>query len=448
MRYFASVPVLFLLAHASVISRQTLANEMAVLSIEDHKIPMVDVCLVVKAGSSYDPENKDGLAFLTARLLTYGTKTRSALEIAGQIEHLGSALNTGCTEDVITLRTKALSRNLEKVIEVMADCAINSQFADTEVGRIKGEMLSQIQRENDDPFAMVAKTYRSLLFGRHPYAHSPIGFDSTVKNIQRGDVVKYYQLTFAPENAFLVVVGDVDKTRLAELVGKYFGKWPRTAVAAGEPFLRDPAAATEPITGPRGKIVKKDISQSYILLGHYGVAGANPDWLAVRVMNYAFGGSSLTSRIGLLIREKKGLAYITYSYFERKRFAGLFACEVQTKNETGPEAVKLLVEEMKKMQTSGALPQELDDAKDYYTGNFPLRYDSYGEKVDMIITEVELYGGGLSYIDRFVDRIKAVGLDAVNQAARDYLYPDNYVLVVVGNISAADINLPEIAWEE
>ncbi len=448
MSYLASALAFFLLADASAINRETLANNMAVLSIEDHKIPMVDICLVVKAGSSYDPESKDGLAYLTARLLTYGTKTRSALEIAEQIERLGSTLNTGCTEDVITLRTKALSRNLEKVIEIMADCAINSQFADDEVGRIKGEMLSQIQRENDDPFATVAKTYRSLLFGRHPYAHLPIGFDSTVRNLRRSDVVKYFQLTFVPENAFLVVVGDVDPARLSGLAGKYFGKWPRIGVAAGEPFLRDPAAAVEPMARPRGRIVKKDISQSYILLGHYGVAGANPDWLAVRVMNFAFGGGSLTSRIGLLIREKKGLAYITYSYFERKRFAGVFACEVQTKNESGPEAIRLLVEEMKKMQAGGVLPQELDDAKNYYTGNFPLRYDSFAEKVDMIVTEVELYGGGLDYIDRFVGRIKAVGIDAADQAARDYLFPDNYVLVVVGNISAADINLPEIAWEE
>lgn len=447
MKYWVLLFLAGLVLGSTTIDRTTLGNGLAILSIEDHKIPMVDVCLVVKAGSGYDPEDRDGLAYLTARLLTYGTKSRTALQIAQEVEHLGSALNASCSEDYITLRTKVLARNLEEVFEVMADCVLNAQFAEGELARIKGEMLTQIQRENDDPFALVDRTYRSMLFGRHPYGHQPVGFDSTVNKITRSDAVRFHGQRFVPDNAFLAVVGDFEKKRLVDLIARYFAKWPKGGAAGDSLFLRDPGTPLPPIERPRGKVVKKDISQSYILLGHYGIVGNSPDWLALRMMNFSLGGSGLTSRMALNIREEKGLAYIVYSYFERKRYPGLFVCEVQTKNETGPVAIGELLAELRKMKEGGALARELDDARNYYTGNFPLRYDSYAEKVDLII-DIELHGLGLDYIDRFVDKVKAVQLGDINRMARDYLFPETFVLVVVGNITAGEIGRPEIEWEE
>ncbi len=447
MKRLLLILIPMILLYGVQVDRGLLGNKMVVLSTEDHKVPMVDVCLVIKVGSGFDPVSKDGLANLCAKLLTYGTKKRSALQIAQEIEFIGSNLTTTCNEDYIMIRTKALSRYLDKVLELIADCAVNSQFNLTEIDRLKGEIVSTIKRQNDDPFALVDKTYRALLFKNHPYGHNPIGFDSTVTKIKRNDIIKFYNLTFNPDNAFLVVVGDFKKSELIKMVREHFGSWSATKSKTAADFLRNPAQPLEPIENPRGKIVNKDISQSYILLGHYGVSARDPDWLKVRVMNFILGGSGLTSRLALNIREEKGLAYIVYSWFERKVNPAAFIAEVQTKNESCELAVKQLLEEINKIGDHGALAKELEDAKNYYTGNFPLRYDSYSEKLNIIV-EIELFNLGLDYFDRFAKEIEKIKLADINQMAKQFLFPSNYVLAIVGSVTAEDLNLPDCEWEE
>lgn len=429
------------------IERQTLSNGMVLLTAEDHKIPMVNISLVVKSGSGHDPLGREGLANLCAELLTYGTKTRAALQIASEIEFIGSSLNTSCNEDYTAIKTRALSRYLDKVMDLVADCAINSQFSESEITRQKGRITSEILRQNDDPFSLVDKTYRQLLFKNHPYGHTPIGFDSTVKAITRNDILDFYRLTYRPDNAILVVVGDFNKDILLEAVNRYFAKWAPYDGAVRENFLQDPSAAPESIQVPRARIVKKDINQSYILLGHYGLSGRDPDWQKARVMNFILGGSGLTSRMALNIREDRGYAYIVYSWFDKRVNTGAFICEVQTKNETCDSAVKLILDDMTKMKTSGITAKELEDAQNYYVGNFPLRFDSYAEKADLIV-DIELYDLGLDYFDKFPGYIKAIKIDDINKMARKYLFPGNYVLAIVGNISPDRITIPGIQWEE
>ncbi|MEO0226058.1 MAG: pitrilysin family protein [candidate division WOR-3 bacterium] len=442
---FTLLPVF--LIYGLKIEREVLNNNLVVIAVEDHKIPMVDLALVIKAGSSLDPKNKDGLANFCSKLLTYGTRTRSALEIAREIESIGSSLTTNCTEDYITIRARTLSSYLEKVTELVADCTINPKFDTTEIKRVRGEIISQIKQESDNPFSLVDQTYRELLFRDLPYGHRPIGFDSTIKNIERIDLLNFYHLTFTPENSFLVVVGDFKTNQLLEMLKRYFGQWKGSDAILPDDFLRPREVVYPPILRPRGKIVKRDISQSYILLGHYGISGSSPDWLKVRLMNFALGGSGLTSRMALNIREEKGLAYIVYSWFEKRCQVGAFICEVQTKNETCELAIRQLLEEMKKMKQGGIRQEELVDAQNYFTGNFPLRYDSYSEKVDLLI-EMELFNLGEDYIDKFTERIKAVSIEEINQMAKDYLHPENYVVAIVGDVRAEDLNIPDIEWEE
>ncbi|MGQ9817536.1 MAG: M16 family metallopeptidase [bacterium] len=427
-------PSLFFAFH---IEKDTLDNGFTILLNEAHKIPMVELKVIIKAGSFFDPAGKEGLANLVVRMLLRGTQFHTGDEIIERIENLGADFDASATEDYAQVSVRALSKDLPLLLEMISECITKPQFDTTEFRRLQKRTYSEIVSKLDDPFYIGQVKFRSLLFGACPLNHDPLGFDSTINDIKISDIKDFYNRYYAPNNTIIVLVGDFSRDSIMELTKKYFADWQRKEI---------PVQTSEVpvISGKKGLIIKKELSQSYIFLGFPGPDYNAKDWIPTRIMNYILGGSGLTSRLATEIREKRGLAYSVFSFFDRFNYGGYFIAGVQTKNESANEAVNLIIQELKTI-SQGISTDELNHAKHYYKGNFPLRFDTYREMADFI-TRIEIEGLGLDYADKFDSLISAVGLKDIKESARKYLHPDDFCLVIVGDIDEKMIQIEDINW--
>ncbi len=425
-------------ANATTIERDTLINGLIILTVEAHKIPVVEMKISVHAGSVFDYQGKEGLANLVSQMLLRGTKGRSADEIVESIESVGGELSDFANEDYVGLNTKVLSRDLSRLIDLVSDCLQNPMFDSLQLRRVKNEVISQIKTEVDNPSDLSEREFRRLVFQNHPLGHLPEGLESSVAKISMSDIKKFYDNYYMPNNIFIVFVGDFQKDSLLALLNQKFGNWQRRELL--EPEIESPIENGHTI----GKIVKMDISQSYILLGHLGPKYGENDWYQSRVMNFILGGGGSTSRISGKIREEKGLAYDARSRFNRFNTGGYFFAGVQTKKDMTNEVVQILIGEMKRIKDTIDLA-ELNRAKKFYTGSFPLTYSTYHD-MNNIVADIESQNLGLDYLSKFEKFIDAVTIEQAKAAAQKYLNPDRFCLVIVGDVKPSDIEITEIEW--
>jgi zinc protease len=430
----------FFLSFATQIQRDTLENGLVVLTVEAHRIPVVEMRVYVKAGSVLDPTGKEGLANLTGQSLIKGTEQYSYNDLVETVESVGGEFTPFVTEDYAGLSGKVLSKDLSRLMDILESCLRHPALDSVELFRSKRETISLINARSDNPFDVSEKGLRSLLFGEHPLGHFPEGIESSVAAITAAEVRNFYNTYYHPNNTFLVFVGDFDKDSLLATLSGSFGSWKRGEMPKlhfDEPF---------PIGRPKAQVIRMDISQAYILLGDFGPRYGDADWNATRVMNYILGGAGLTSRISGTIREEKGLAYIAYSSFRRFVDGGYFAAEVQTKKEMVNEAVASLIQELEKVRDT-IYVEELTSAKKFYTGYLPLSYDTYSELAN-IVARIEMENLGLDYLSSFEDYILGLTVADLQSAARKYLHPDRFFLLIVGDISPGDIANDGIEWVE
>jgi len=438
MRKISLLLFSFAFACAINIQRDTLSNGLVILTVEAHKLPMIEMRAVTYAGSVFDPAGKEGIANLVSQVLLRGTKSRTSNEIAQSIESVGGEFFSFADEDCAGISGRVLSKDLYLLIDLLSDCIQNPLFDSVELSRIKSEVISQIKAEEDRPFSISKREFRRLVFSDHPLGHLPQGYDSTIGYISQGDIREFYSRYYLPNNTFFVFVGDFQKDSLISILDEKFGNWERKVLQKLK--IEPPVEKTKPL----GKIIHMDISQAYILLGNLGPKYGDADWYETRVMNYILGGSQLTSRMGKKIRQEKGLAYIVWVYFQRFKTGGYFTTEVQTKKEMADEVVQIIISEMERIQDTIDVV-ELSRAKKFYTGYFPLTHDTY-RKMTSIVSQIESQGLGLDYLLQFEKLIEAVKLGELKAVAQKYLHPDRFYLLIVGDVKPEDIKFEGIEW--
>ena len=251
-RYFIFFLPLAIIWGTSV-ERDTLDNGLVVLTVEAHKIPVVEMRAYVRAGSVFDPRGKEGLASLTSQMLIRGTEYSSYDEFVRSIESVGGLLTPFASEDYGGVGGKVLSKDLPKLISLMDECLRHPLLDSLELSRLKRETVSFIMAQRNDPFEVTEKGFRSLLFGEHPLGHFPEGFESSVASIARRDVQEFYDDFYHPNNTFIVCVGDFSRDSLIELLDDTFGEWRR----ADLPDMRVPAP--EPFDHPVARVIPMDI---------------------------------------------------------------------------------------------------------------------------------------------------------------------------------------------
>ncbi len=412
--------------------RTVLNNGLVLLTSEQRALPMVALELVIDAGSRHESAQQAGLANLTARLLTYGTKHRNALQISESLDFIGASLTSGASENLASISLTVLKKDLATGLALLAEILTESSFPQDEVDRQKQAVIAAIRAQEEDPGVVAGRAFAAALFPKSPYGRPVEGTEASVKSLQAQSLREFYNRYYRPNRSILAVVGDVNQREISEALNQALRGWNRGL--AGKP-----PTAPAVIGAPQMIRKNKDLTQANIILGHTGVPRGHPDYYAIQVMNYILGGGGFSSRAMESIRNERGLAYSVYSYFAADQSHGAFQFVMQTKNESAGEAIRLAVQEMRKLREEPISQQELDDAKNYLIGSYPLRFDT-NQRVAAFLTQVEIFGLGLDFADRYGELIGRVKGADVQRVAKDYLHPDQLITVIVGDQKKISLN--------
>jgi zinc protease len=411
--------------------RYTLSNGVHLIVSEQHALPLVVVQILIDAGARRDPRGQEGVASLTADLLTEGTKTRTASEISRAFDFIGASYDTSADTDYAALTLRVLRKDFDTGLDLLADLLQHPSFPEAEVGRRREAALARIKASEDDPGEVAERAFVKTLFPDEPYGHEVIGTPEALRQLTRKEIVAFYTKYYRREDSIITVVGDVSAPEVRDRMEQALRDWKKGAVA---PFQYPAVVAGRVKT----VTVDKPITQASIILGQRGVARDNPDYYALQVMNYVLGGGSFSSRLFDNIRTKAGLAYSVGSFFTVNRAPGSFQVVMQTKNASTNDAIQRACGELERIRAEPVSDDEVNDAKLYLTGSFPLRLDS-NAKIAGFLAQVEFFNLGADYADTYMQRINAVTTADVQRVARQYLHPEQMDLVVVSNLSEVHV---------
>jgi len=427
-------------AHGLPLYRDSLPNGLIILTYEDHRLPTALVSLVCRSGAACDPEAKAGTAAMAAELLTRGTATMSGDSVTSLVEFLGGSFHGSATGDFMELGTQVLSKDMPTALDLLADATLHPAFAPKELELARSRFLSGAQRIKDSPQQQVDQEFIRLVYQGLPYGHPNYGDTLSIPLIRREDLVSFHSTYVKPNNSFIVAVGDANRADLVAAIQSRFGAWGPSPVPV-------PQSLT-PAYPDRIKvklITHTDMNQTYVEFGHPGITARDSDMLATRLMSYILGGSPMSSRLGITVREEGGLAYDVRCWFDRNALPGAYHATVQTAKPR--EAIEKMLRDIRVMHDSGATRAEVEKARNFYTGSFPLTYSSSDGKKSQVITD-ELFGYGLDWLEKFPDRVRAVTLEQVNAAARDHISPGHYIMVILGPVTKDDLGLQGVEWIE
>jgi zinc protease len=413
------------------VQRLTLSNQLVVLASGEHSLPFVTLQLLVDSGSKRDPSGKEGLAYLTAKGLLHGTSKRTVNQINEELDFMGASLSSSSGRDYATLSLRVLKKDLDKGFDLFMDVLTQPIFPEEEIKREIEKTLAAIQSEEDQPEAVAEKAFLKALFLNSPYGHPVEGTKESVSTLKREEVIRFYRSYYHPNNAILAIVGDITPDEIKSMLIPRLDKWPTGKV---------PEFSFITVFEKEKKTVEinRPITQANIILGNAGVSRENPDFYALSVMNYILGGGGFASRLMEVIRNKMGLAYSVASFFDPGKYPGSFQIVLQTKNRSAHEAISLALQQMERIQKELVSEKDLEGAKNYLIGSFPMRLDTQA-KLANFLPQVEYYGLGLDYPEKYPSLIRSITREDVLRVARKYLFPQKYVLVVVADLKEAGL---------
>ena len=426
-------------ADALDMKRSTLSNGAVLLVSEQHLLPMVTVAIAFDAGSRRDPNGKAGLAELTANSLTQGTKDLTATEFNQKVDFMGSEISVGAERDMATASFTSLKKYEDQTLSLLAQVLTNPGLRPADIERKRAEMVAAINAEEESPHYVAEVTFGKTLFGPdHPYGHPAEGFKETTGKLTPDDVTKFYHDFYKMGGAVIAVSGDVTADEIKAKLEKQFASLQGAVPQQPAPPAPSIAPGLHPI------LIDQNVAQANVVLGFGGVERSNPDYYKLQVMNHILGGGGLTSRLMKEVRSKKGLAYGVGCGFDAGKFPGSFRAVLQTKNKSANEAIAAVLAQIRLIQEQPITDDELGDTKKYLVGSFPLKYDTLG-KIDSFMLQVELYGLGLDYPERYPKLVGDVTKEDVLASAKKYLHPDAAILVIVANQQEAAIKVDALS---
>jgi zinc protease len=415
--------------HLPQVQKRQLSNGLPVWIVEQHKVPVAQVNLVVLSGTAQDPPGKFGIASLTSAMLEEGAGSRSALEIADAVDYLGADLSAGSSSDLTALRLHVPVARLAEALPIMADVALRPTFPNDELDRQRQQRLTSIIQARDDPGTIAAVGFSRLLYGRgHRYGTPQSGTAETMKTFTTDDLRSFYAATFRPNNAALIATGDLTADKVVPLLEASFGAWkaPASAPPPGEKL----AAVEQPATRQIFLIEKPGAPQTQIRIGWIGVPRSTPDYFPLLVLNTLLGGS-FSSRLNLNLREKHGYTYGASSSFDMRGSAGPFSASAAVQTDKTGDALKEFFNELTAI-LQPAPADELARAKSYVALRYPTGFETTGD-VSRRLEDALVYKLPDDYFSKYVQNIQAVTSDDVQRVARKYIQPGRFIVVVVGD---------------
>ncbi|HKR02878.1 MAG TPA: pitrilysin family protein [Pyrinomonadaceae bacterium] len=410
------------------VQRRKLSNGLDVLIVEQHELPVVNMNLVVKTGSAADPQDRAGLSNLTAALIDEGTKSRSALDVANQLAAIGARLSTGSDSDNSAVNLLTLSKHLDRALEIYSDVVTNPAFPDSELELQRKTRLAQLMQRRDDSSAIANIVYSSLLYGRnHPYGHPAFGDEQSVRALTNDEVRRFYETYYRPNNAALIVVGDVRPATLMPKLERAFAQWQRAevpAVSIEMPPSREKASLYI--------VDKPGAAQSVLMIGQVGLPRSTPDYFPLLVMNTMLGGQ-FTSRVNMNLREDKGYTYGARTAFDYRRGAGPFMATAGVQTAVTKESVYEFMKELRGIRGERPVSaDELEFSKQAIIRGFPRTFET-PEQIANRLTDVVVYNLPDDYFNSYITRVRAVTVADINRVANRYLDPSRMAILVVGD---------------
>jgi len=413
------------------VQRTVLPNGLILLVCEERSLPFVTIQFLINSGSWKDPQGEEGLSYLAARGLLLGTTKRKVTTIHEELDFMGASLSSSSGRDYATLSLQVLKKDLDKGWDLFMEVLTQPTFPEEEIKREVEKTLAAIQAAEDQPDEVAEKEFQKSLFLNSPYGHPVEGTKESLPRITQEAIVRFYRSYYHPNNAILTVVGDISAEEVKTKLLPSLAKWPMSEIPK-IPFKTSFAKEPKTVKIDRG------ITQANIIIGHAGVSRDNPDFYALTVMNYILGGGGFSSRLVEEIRNKRGLAYSVGSFFDTGKYPGSFQIALQTKNSSAREAIALSLQGMERIRKELVSEKELEGAKKYLIGSFPMRLNTQG-KLTSFLTQVEYYGLGLDYPEKYPSLIRSITREELLRVAKKYLHPKNIFLVVVANLKEAGV---------
>ena len=409
-----------------------LDNGLRILIVEHHELPIADFVMVVKTGSEEDPVKREGLASLTAAMLDEGTRTRNTMQIADQIGFLGIQLSTASGWDASRITLHTPTAQLDSAFALFGDVILRPSFSPKELERLRKERLTAILQQRDRGPVIADLAFSSILYGEdHPYGRAQQGNEASIKALTRAEVQRFYTQHYRPNNSVLLVVGDVNVDDIVARANSVFGRWQAGTVPPSRVTASKPSTASTTVY----LIDKPGAPQSSFRIGSIGVARATQDFFPLQVMNTILGGS-FTSRLNNNLRETKGYTYGAGSGFDMRQAEGPFMARAEIVREKSDSALVEFFKELRNIRET--VPgDELNKAKRYLQLGLPAQFETTSD-IAFRLAPLAIYDLPLDYFNNYAQQIGSVTAADVQRVAQQYVRPDNFSVVIVGDLKSIE----------
>ncbi len=421
---FAIITTLSGPAHAMKIQTIKSPGGIEAWLVEEHAVPMMAMRFAFEGGSSQDPTGNEGLANFLSAMLDEGAGDLKSREFQERMEEISMRMRYEDSKDAFYGNFETLTANRDEAAKLLK-LAINTPRFDTDaVERIRQQLQAALAYAARNPEKVALNEWYAVAFEGHPYARPSAGTEETVAKITGDDLEGYRKRIFAKDTLKVVAVGDINAEQLGALLDEVFGDLPATADLVA-------VSKTSPVAGGREKVVEMNVPQSVAVFGLGAMERKDPDFIPTFVLNHILGGGGFASKLMEEVREKRGLAYSVYTYVYPYQHTSIFSGSVATRNEAIGESLDVIREEFKQMAENGPTQTELDNAKKYLIGSYPLRFDT-NAKIASQLLGLRMDDFGPEYIDNRNDMMAAVTLDDVKRVAKRLLETDDLIVTIVG----------------
>lgn len=405
----------------------TLANGLRVVIFEDKRLPLVSYRLAFFSGDANEPAEFQGISSATAAMLSEGTRNFSSRELAEKIERLGASISASSSDDFTMVAASSLSLYNSELLDLIAEVVLLPSFPESELDLYRRNTIEHLKFQRSQPGFLANEQTARILYDEHPYAKtSPSPED--VEKLTRQALVDFHSLTYLPNNAIMIVVGDVDLEDVVTDIDSRFKRWMPGEVASPD-FPQLPVAAKRTLT----IVDRPGSAQSNIVLANLAIDRKSPDYFPFLVMNQVLGAGA-SSRVFMNLREEKGYTYGAYTRFDAKRFGGDFEATAEVRTAVTGDSLKEFFYELDRIRDEAVSEQELTDAKNFLIGVFPIRAETQEGLTNLIVSQY-LHSLPEDYLQTYRDNVRAVTSDEVKRVAEKYVQPEKMAVVIVGDAS-------------
>jgi zinc protease len=394
---------------------------------EEHALPMIAVNVALPAGSAYDPADKPGLASLMASLLDEGAGDLNSEAFKEELEKRAIRLTAQADRDYLVVSLTTLSENADEAFRLLGLALNRPRFESEAVERMRDSKLADLKQEEQQPTRVASKAWLASYFGNHPYAHPEAGTAAAVQAMTISDIKAFAADHLVRDRVKVSVSGDITEAQLRRYLQQIIAPLPAKSV----PLVAPPAALGK----PGSQLIPRDEAAPVAMFGFSGPMRLDPDFMPAFVTNYIFGGGGFSARLMNEVRDKRGLTYGISTQLVDFRAASIIMGTVQSEKSKIETALDVTKSEMARFAQEGATAKELEDAKTYLTGSFPLGLDS-NAKIARTLNQFQRQGLSADYVEKRNAMIEAVTLAKVNEMAKKYYDPARLVVVVAGTPAA------------